>query len=110
MNSPRSAKFADVPAWVRPVAPDVATFFSALALAGLEGQWIRLRAFDQRSLLGCAPFGQCAIKSNGNSVEVFRSVCFGTDSECYEYSAAELAAKIAGNELCKPGVYGKINR
>lgn len=84
------------------------TFFSALALADLEHQWIRLRAKDQRCLLGCVPFGRCAIWSDGSSVYVFRSVCFGTDYETTTFTAPELAQHIAARKTARPGVYQKL--
>ena len=107
-TSPRSASFAVVPDWVKPAVADVATFFSALALMGIEGEWVRLRAADQRALIGCVPFGQCAIRSNGDTVEVFRSVCFGTDGEHYGWHHSELAAQIKSGRTARPGVYGRL--
>lgn len=106
----RSAKFADIPDWVKPLAPDVGSFFAALALLNLEGQWIRLRAADQRALIGCVPFGQCAINSDGSTVQVFRSVCFGTDSECMPWHHSQLAEQIKAGVTARPGVYGKLRQ
>lgn len=106
----RSASFVQVPEWVKPAKPDVASFFSALCLAGLEGDgYFRLTAADQRALLGCVPFGQCSLKSDGSTIRVSRSVCFGTDAEISTYTGSELAAKIAAGECCRPGVSGKLS-
>lgn len=107
---PRSADYVEIPDWALPIRPDVAGFLSAIALAGLEGGWFRLRATTQRALLGRAPFGACAIKSDGNSIEVFRSVCFGTDGEWMTLSHERLAEKISAGELCRPGIYGRIKK
>jgi hypothetical protein len=107
MSSPRSrsAVYVVLPDWVKPARPDVAAFFSALALAGLEGGYIRLRAADQRALLGCVPFGACAMKSDGSSLTLCRSVCFGTDWETCTLTAAELAKAVSDKVSCRPGFY-----
>jgi hypothetical protein len=91
----RSATVAVIPSWVIPTGkPDGMDFFAAIALAGLENVWIRLSAADQRALVGYKAFGNRAIKSDGSSVEAFRSVCFGTDGDIQHFSAADLTARV----------------
>ena len=91
-SNPRSAEVVELPDWTIPSNADVDGFFSALALADLEGGWIRLSAATQKAFFGCAQFGKRAIKSDGMSLKVYRSMCFGTDGECMSYTPAELAA------------------
>lgn len=110
IRHPRSATFAEIPDWVKPATPDVPGFFSAICLASLEGQWFRLRVADQRALLGCAPFGKSALRSDGASVTITRTVCFGTDWDEHELHAAELAARIGANLTARPGVYGALRK
>jgi len=106
---PRSATFAEIPAWVVPTTPDIHGFFAAIALADLEDGWFRLRKSDQRALLGCAPFGHCSLLSSGHEITVSRSVCFGTDGESITYPAFELAEKIKNGLTARPGVYAPLN-
>lgn len=105
---PRSAKQVSFPDWTIPATPDVSAFFSAIALAGFEGVWFRMTAADQRALLGCKPFGNCAIKSDGSTLEIFRTVCFGTDYEVTMHTGASLAALIASKLTARPGIYGGL--
>lgn len=75
-------EFAAIPAWALPATPGALSFFETIALADLEGKWIRLSADTQRALLGSNVFGKQEIKvhADGN-VTVTRSTCFGMDYE-----------------------------
>lgn len=102
-----SIKTVRAPAWSRPAGADRFTLFEFAALMGLEGQWVRMSADDQRNLIGHPVFGRQAFRVNDNgTVDVIRSTCFGSDSEIgtYECSYIEGAAK-SGLRL-SPGCFG----
>jgi hypothetical protein len=64
---------------------DALGFFESIALAGLEGFWLRLPAATQRHFFGKVLFGNKAIKvSNDGKVTVFWTVAFGRDFERVE--------------------------
>ena len=69
-----------VPVWVIGNENDGPAVASALALAELEGRWIRLSAATQRKLLGFPVFGKRAIYSDGGNVRTMHSAAFGTDA------------------------------
>ena len=49
--------FTTLPDWTLPRAGSVIDLFETVALAGLEGTWIRLSAADQRRVIGFPIFG-----------------------------------------------------
>lgn len=104
----RPIQYTVIPAWTytgKP--PSHLTFFESIALAGLEGQWIRLSIGDQRATLGRDVFGKQEIKvdTEGN-VKVRRSTAFGKDFELCEYTAHEIARAITEGKRISPGVSG----
>jgi len=78
-------------AQLAPAKSDALGFFESVALSGVENQYIRVSAQDQRRYFGCTPFGKRAIKVCGSIVTVIRSVAFGTDwdEQSYQYSQAD---------------------
>ena len=59
---------------------DAIGFFESVALAGLEGEWFRLSADQQRQFFGNVPFGRRALMvAKDGLVSVIRSVAFGCD-------------------------------
>lgn len=88
--------FATIPDWAMPEAPHANGLFEAIALAGLEGQWVRLDAATQRALMGYPVFGKLefCVESDGE-VRVIRSVCFGTMREQSIYQPATVRAAVA---------------
>lgn len=59
--------------------PDAIGFFEAVALAGLEGQYVRIPAATQRRHFGCAPFGKLAVKVESNRATTIKSMDYGRD-------------------------------
>ena len=88
--------FATIPAWAMPDAPHANGLFEAIALAGLEGQWVRLDAATQRALMGYPVLGknEFCVESDGR-VGVMRSKCFGTMREQTAYDPADVRAAVA---------------
>lgn len=87
-DSPRKAPRVSIPAWAIGKAQDFADLVTAIALAGFDGQWIRLSADTQRALLGKAYFGKRAIRVSASTVEIFRVLCYGMDFEIETYNNA----------------------
>lgn len=55
-------------------------FFEAVAMAGLEGQFVRIPAAVQRRHFGAVPFGKLGVRvANDGAVTTLRSVAFGRD-------------------------------
>lgn len=64
---------------------DALGFFEAVALAGLEGEYFRMSADQQRKHFGNVPFGRLSIKVDKNGiVTARRSVAFGRDFDTQE--------------------------
>lgn len=82
-NSPRTCKIASIPMWTHGDDASIFSFVSAIALSGLEEQWIRVSVGDQRKLLGFPVFGRKAIKIIGkdSSVSIYKTQAFGQDGE-----------------------------
>ena len=99
--------FTSIPAWTMPAAAGALSFFETIALAGLEGQWVRLSAADQRAILGSNVFGKQAfrVKPEGD-VEVMRKTAFGMDSEIASYDLYEVKRAIERRLRVSPGVSG----
>jgi hypothetical protein len=73
-------KMAEIPVWaIDERTPDRYTVAAAFALAGFEGQWVRLTADSQRAVFGHNLFGKCKLMVDENGIMSVRSVCFGTD-------------------------------
>ena len=99
--------FAVIPAWALPTAPHATALFEVAALAGIEGQWVRLDAATQRALMGFAVFGKQSIRVNADgTVTVSRSTCFGMDSEQHDYPPALINAATTARKRLSPGVFG----
>lgn len=101
-------KFEEIPAWVlKGPPPGILTFFESIALAALEGKWIRLDADTQREILGFPVFGKQELKvESGGTVTVRRSACFGLDSEWATYEAMKVGAAAKAGKKLSPGVTG----
>lgn len=84
-------KFAKIEKWMLPSSPDVYSIASVMELAGLSGQWIRIKADDQKKMFGYAPFGKQNVRVSGSMVEVHHKVCFGTDYAHSQFSFTEIA-------------------
>ena len=105
---PMPLKFATIPEWTHDQQPaGIACFFSAIALAGLEMQTIRLSAADQRKLLGHAVFGNRAILVRPDHVvESMIKVAFGMDYESCEYSSTQIQVAAQQHKQLCPGRTG----
>ncbi len=101
-------QYTSIPAWTYTgKTPSRLTFFESIALAGLEGQWIRLSIGDQRATLGRNVFGKQEIKVDDcGNVKVRRSAAFGKDFELQEYPPYEIARALTEGKEIAPGKYG----
>lgn len=100
-------QFTAIPTWAIPKKADRWTFFETIALLGLENQWIRLSAADQRSLLGVAVFGkQEFMVDEMGTVSIRRVTCFGMDSERADYNPIKIRDAVSQNKKLSPGVFG----
>jgi hypothetical protein len=81
----RNATIQTIPAWACS-GKGFAAFMSALALADLEGKWVRISATQQMDFFNSAPFGKRAIFSDGVTVRAIRQVCFGADIDEQTFS------------------------
>jgi hypothetical protein len=106
MKTAAALTFAAIPAWTLPAQGDALAIFETIALAGLEGQWIRLSAADQRRVLGANVFGRQEIRVDAQGVQVCRSVGFGQDSETATYGLAQLRGAVATGTRLAPGLSG----
>jgi hypothetical protein len=107
MNPTKSAVVVSVPAWVKPDQPIRSSLFEVACLVGVEDQWIRMSADDQRAVMGFPVFGKQAfmVREDG-VVEVARSTCFGTTYELAEYSATKIFAAASQCKRLSPGTFG----
>lgn len=102
-----SIETVQVPGWARPAKADRFALFEFIALMGLEGQWIRMAANDQRSLIGHPAFGRQAFRVHDNgTVDVIRSTAFGSDSEIGTYGWNEIVAAAGDGLRLSPGRFG----
>lgn len=72
-------EYVTIPAWAIGEIKDLGNLITAVALAGLEGQWIRLSADQQRAIMGKAYLGKRHFKTTASNVTVSRKVCYGMD-------------------------------
>jgi hypothetical protein len=106
MNAKHS-KPITLPAWAMPAAPSRSAIFEVFALAGLEGQWVRLDAAQQRALMGHPVFGRQAFRVMADGeIEVMRVTCFGADFEAATYEPARVQAAAAARKRLSPGTFG----
>jgi hypothetical protein len=64
--------------------PDAIGFFEAIALAGVEGEFVRIPAAVQRRHFGGTPFGKLGVKVTGCVCTTLRSVAYGCDFDRQE--------------------------
>ena len=64
--------------------PDPLGFFEAIALAGLEGQFVRIPVAVQRRHFGNAPFGKLAVKVENAVCRTIKAMNFGRDFDTQE--------------------------
>ena len=99
--------FTSIPAWTMPAAAGALSFFETIALADLEGKWVRLSAADQRAILGANVFGKQAFRVVGDgTVEISRSTAFGMDSEIASYDLYAIKSAAAQGKRLSPGASG----
>lgn len=93
----KNAIIVNVPEWAKPAQADRYTLWEFCALMGIEDQYIKLSAADQRAIIGAAIFGKRAFKVSGNdgTVTVFRSVAFGADTDYSDYLPQDVRACVA---------------
>jgi hypothetical protein len=106
----RTAKitFTELPQWTLTAKAGVLSFFEAIALADLEGKWIRLSADTQKALLGSNVFGKQEFRVNTDgTVDVSRSTAFGMDSEIAQYDLHAIKRAIERRVRVSPGMQGK---
>lgn len=103
----KAAEFTSLPAWAMPTQRVTTSLWEVIALAKLEGQFIRLSAADQTALLGKNVFGKQAFRVNEDgTVTVTRKTAFGMDSESCDYEPSKVnEAAIKGLKL-SPGTFG----
>ena len=58
---------------------DAIGFFEAIALAGLEKQYVRIPAATQRRHFGCTPFGKLAVRVENGVCRTIKAMDFGRD-------------------------------
>ena len=80
ITSFRTFKTATLPE----TTPDALGFFEAVALAGLERQYIRIPTATQRRHFGGAPFGRLAVRVENGVCRTIKSKAFGHDYDCAE--------------------------
>ncbi len=75
-------------------------FFEAIALAGLEKQYVRIPAAIQRRYFGNAPFGKLAVNVEGNRCRTLKAMDYGRDFDTQEatWSQADRAWLGSGGE------------
>ena len=96
-----------IPTWAKPAKADRYTLHEAAALLGFEGQWVRMTAADQRTLMGFAVFGKRAFKINDDgTIIIKRSTCFGMDTEQHEYTPSQVTSAAAQHKQLSPGTFG----
>ena len=59
-------------------------FFEAIALAGLEKQYVRIPAATQRRHFGCTPFGKLAVRVENAVCRTIKAMDFGRDFDTQE--------------------------
>lgn len=99
---------AIIPSWTyEGKTPGVLTFFESIALAGLEGQKIKLSADIQRTLLGGVVFGrrEISVLPDG-TVKCVISTTFGLDYEEATWSASVLTLALQAQQQLRPGTFG----
>jgi len=75
-------RYETLPEWTYANAPkDLYSLAAAITLAGLENQWFRLTAQDQRNIVGDVRFGKRSICLRDGQLYALRKVCFGGDYE-----------------------------
>ena len=101
-------KGAAIPAWsYAGKVPSIYTLVESIALAGLEGQYIRLSAADQQVTLGYAVFGRRVIKVQGDgTVECVVDAGFGRDQDSASWPAATVQAAATARKQLRPGTSG----
>ena len=110
-----NAKTFTIPAWAKPAKADRFTLFETFALLGIEGQWVRLSAADQRAIIGAPVFGKLAFRVNEDgTVDATRTACFGMDYEQQGYDNTDIQGALAqGKRLCPstygPGIYSRAS-
>lgn len=91
----QSIKFQAIPQWAIPAKPDAGALFETFALLGIEGQWVRLSAADQRAIMGAVVFGKKEIKIEDGEIAILGpSIAFGQDRDVFLMSAASLRDKL----------------
>lgn len=60
-------------------------FFEAIAIAGLEKQYVRIPVATQRKHFGYAPFGKLAVRVENGVCRTIKSMDYGSD---YDYAEA----------------------
>ncbi len=63
---------------------DAIGFFEAIALAGLEKQYVRIPAATQRRHFGCTPFGKLAVRVENGVCRTIKAMDFGRDFDTQE--------------------------
>lgn len=100
-------KFQTIPQWAKPQTPDAIALFEVFALLGIEGQWVRLSADDQRAIFGANVFGRQEMRIDADgTLTVRRSVCFGTCKEAADYTVAQIQRCVKEGWKLSPGTYG----
>ena len=80
--------------------PDAIGFFEAIALAGLEKQFVRIPVATQRRHFGNTPFGKLAVKVENSTCRTIKAMDFGRDFDTQEayWSMADKAWRSADGE------------
>jgi hypothetical protein len=100
-------KFTSIPEWTKPAMPNAIALWETIALAGLEGKWIRLSAADQRAILGRVVFGKQEFMIDADcEVVIRRSTCFGNDYEKQNYAPSVVKQALTSGKQLSPGALG----
>lgn len=101
-------KTVTIPSWTyEGKEPGVLTFFESIALAGFEGQRIKLSAGIQQTLLGGVVFGrrEITVLPEG-TVKSSISVAFGKDYEEATWPASVISLALQEQKQLRPGTFG----
>lgn len=90
-----------------PDAPTKLSLWEVMGLTGLEDKWVRLKAKQQRRIMGFPVFGKRAFRVlRTGDVEIVRSTCFGQDYEMSTYTPAMIQAAAESKKQLSPGTFG----
>jgi hypothetical protein len=86
---------ATIPAFAFPAMPDALALFETIALAGLEGRWIRLSLRDQKRIVGAVVFDYASIRINADGTLQIDHECGALNPHLGTLSLASVKVLVA---------------